>query len=132
MNAVVSAKDEFIDELVTHFEKHFWCLVGPPRAYFELAERHHMFRVVYKTYALVSPEDTPMARKNLVETMWTDYFKPGVDALIKENPDRVPADNLLFWRLLPYFAARGEGLELRFRLAIPGVPIGEMAQSEAA
>lgn len=135
-----------LEGLLAKFEAHFYCMVGPPRAYFEIAGDNAgpVTRVTYQTFKCAVQEDTFENRIRLADTMWDMIFKPLVEELQKKDPHRVPSDTLLFWRLRPYFAPLAGGVDyieneprvhtsavgLRFRLAIPGIRIpGEFSGS---
>lgn len=128
MNAkaqVVSAAtgDSRLFALVRQFDANFHCMVGPPRAYFEIPAdgMGSVTRVVYQTFKIAAQRDTPEDRDQLVDVMWKNYFLPVVEALKKRDPERVPEDTVLFWRKLPAFEPMDNGgLALRMRLCIPG------------
>lgn len=130
-----------IEGLMAKFDQHFWCVQGPPRAYFEVPSDGSIppVRVVYQTFAFAAQDDTAENRISLADTMWTVVFQPVVDKLLQEDPKRLREDTLLFWRKMPYFAPlvgatsevpRPIGVGLRLRLAVPGVKIaGEFSGS---
>ncbi len=131
MNAILSEKStecklEPTAYLVKKFENNFHCMVGPARAYFYVNgdREHEGVRVAYKTFAVIASEDTPLSRANLVDLIWDASFQPVVEELRELDPERLPEDNVLFWRKLPHFEPTDNGgVKLRMRLAIPGVRI---------
>lgn len=139
MNAKAEEIFEPLKWLELQFEKHFHCVLGPSRAYLELYSNDgrafnpdHVARVNYQTFRVGSSEDTPQSRANLVQTLWHAAFQPFVEKLHKDSPQRIPSDDILFWRVKPYFESTtlNGGVALRFRLAVSGHKIpGEFSGS---
>lgn len=126
MNTEAQVLSHPLQWLRESIDRHFFCVLGPPQAYFEINEDitrddSMILRVVYQTFAVVAQEDTPESRKILVGWVWDQVFKPTLEIIYNKNPEHMPGDLLLFWRKKPlFFEAPNGAVGLRMRLAVPG------------
>ena len=120
--------------LVPLLRELFHCMVGPPRAYFELPgdAPNAITRVVYMTLgyqmAIAGPNAAESDYAALVQRLWEDFKVVYLDFC-----RRGELQPLLFWRTEPLFRERygPRGLEVYCRVAIPGVDLTKLSSYHA-